>query len=95
MYARWLYSHAIAPGDWSVSANSVHRFISDLATFIGNIKPEIHRILAAGDLSMIYGAIGKSISVPEWEHTVWGRMQALGLEFMGPQQPHGTHLHQE
>lgn len=52
MYARWLKSHPYAPGDWSVSVNSAHRIISDLATFIGNTNPASHRILAAGDLNM-------------------------------------------
>ena len=88
MYARWLRSHPGAPADWIVSANSAHRIISDLSTFIAGHKTK-HRILAAGDLNMFYGAVGKDLSVPEWERTVWGRMQALGMEFMGPQQPCG------
>ena len=90
MYARWLKSHPHAYLDWSISANSAHRVISDLATFIGTTNPVKHRILAAGDLNMIYGAVRRRISVPDWERTVWDRMQALGLEFMGPQRPHGA-----
>ena len=27
--------------------------------------------------------------MPERERTVWGRMEVLGLEFLGPQAPHG------
>ena len=86
MYARWLNSHPHAYLDWIISVNSAHRIISDLATFIGTTNPAKHRILAAGDLNMFYGAI-----TPEavWERSVWDRMQALGLEFMGPQQPNG------
>lgn len=91
MYARWLTSHQLAPGNWSVSVNSAHRIISDLAALIGNTKddPASHRILAAGDLNMIYGACGTTLSVPKWERTVWDRMYAMGLEFMGPQHPDG------
>ena len=89
MYARWLKSHPSAPGDWIISTNSSHRIISDLAVFIGHTDPATHRILAAGDLNMFYGAVGEKLSVPVWERTVWERMQALGMEFMGPQQPNG------
>ncbi len=38
---------------------------------------------------MFYGATGRSLSLPERERTVWARMDALGLEFMGPQAPNG------
>ena len=89
MYARWLHPHPCAHGNGIVSVNSAHRIISDLTTFIGNTTPGSHRILAAGDLNMFYGACGTKLSVPKWERTVWDRMCALGLEFMGPQQPHG------
>ena len=89
MYARWLRSHPCGHKDWIISVNSAHRIISDLATFVGTTDPAKHRILAAGDLNMFYGAVGNTLSVPVWERTVWDRMQALGLEFMGPQQPCG------
>lgn len=88
MYARWLWSHPHSHADWKVSVNSAHRIISDLATFIAGHKTK-HRILAAGDLNMFYGAVGTKLSVPVWERTVWNRMQALGMVFMGPQQPRG------
>ena len=38
---------------------------------------------------MFYGAVGSRLSLPERDRTVWDRMQALGLEFLGPQAPHG------
>ena len=38
---------------------------------------------------MFYGATGRSLSLPERERTVWARMEALGLEFIGPQAPNG------
>ena len=68
---------------------SAHRIISDLSAFIGHSNPTKHRILAAGDLNMFYGATGSRLSLPERNGTVWDRMQALGLEFLGPQAPHG------
>ena len=86
MYARWLRVHPSTGSKWIVSAHSAHRIISDLAAFIGNTDTAKHRILAAGDLNMFYGSIGKG---EEWERAVWGRMQDIGLEFLGPQLPYG------
>ena len=60
-----------------------------MSAFIGHTNPTKHRILAAGDLNMFYGAIGSRVSLPQRDRTVWDRMQALGLEFLGPQAPHG------
>ena len=86
MYARWLRVHPSTSSRWIVSAHSAHRIISDLAAFIGNTDTAKHRILAAGDLNMFYGSIGEG---EEWERAVWSRMQDMGLEFLGPQLPHG------
>ena len=89
MYASWLTVHPSTNGSWTYSDASAHRIISDLSTFIGHTDPAKHRILAAGDLNMFYGATGRRYALPERERTVWDRMQALGLEFLGPQVPHG------
>ena len=100
MYARWLGAHPSAKtkSAWSIYSDaSAHRIISDLSTFIDPADPAIHRpkspqahrILAAGDLNMFYGATGRTLSMPNRERTVWDRMCALGLEFLGPQVPHG------
>ena len=91
MYARWLRPHPSTKSRWGVgySDASAHRIISDLSAFIGHTNPTTHRILAAGDLNMFYGAIGSRVSLPQRDRTVWDRMQALGLEFLGPQAPHG------
>ena len=91
MYARWLRPHPSTKSKWSVGYPdaSAHRIISDLSAFIGHTNPTTHRILAAGDLNMFYGAIGSRLSLPQRDRTVWDRMQALGLEFLGPQAPHG------
>ena len=91
MYARWLKPHQSTKSSWSVGCSdaSAHRIISDLSAFIGHRDPAKHRVLAAGDLNMFYGATGSRLSLPERERTVWDRMQVLGLEFLGPQVPHG------
>ena len=41
-----------------------HRIMSDLAAFIGQRDPATHRILAAGDLNLYYGATGGTLSLP-------------------------------
>lgn len=90
MYARWLSPHpSTNRSSWIYSDASAHRIISDLSTFIGHSDAGKHRILAAGDLNMFYGSTGWRLSLPDRDRTVWDRMQALGLEFLGPQAPHG------
>ena len=38
---------------------------------------------------MIYGATGRTPSLPERQLTVWDRFEALGPEFLGPQASNG------
>ena len=90
MYARWKETHRSVRGKLKYPDGSAHCIISDLSTFIGNTDPSSHRILAAGDLNMTYGTLDnfpKSLALRE--QTVWDRMKALGLEFLGPQFPNG------
>ncbi|MCQ3809366.1 MAG: hypothetical protein KTV68_02295 [Acidimicrobiia bacterium] len=92
MYARWLKPHGSTNTNWRVghSDGSAHRIITDLSAFIGHKDPGTHRILAAGDLNMIYGATEDNrLALPTRERTVFDRMAALGLEFLGPQFPDG------
>ena len=91
MYARYMKPHPSTGTPWSVGAADVsaHRILSDLSAFIGHENPSKHRILAAGDLNIIYGATGGALSLPERERAVWDRIAALGLEFLGPQLPNG------
>ena len=92
MYARWMWPYGAERTPWSVgyADASAHRIISDLSAFIGDTDPTTHRILAAGDLNMVYGDIGDDPqSLAARERTVFDRMAALGLEFMGPQHPRG------
>ncbi len=92
MYARWIKFHPLTGHQRSVGASDVsaHRILSDLSTFIyDDAAFSQHRIVAAGDLNMSYGATGRKLSMPQRERTVWDRFAALGLEFVGPQVPNG------
>lgn len=88
MYAPWEKFHAAARSREIYADASVHRVISDLTAFIGH--NHTHRIIAAGDLNILYG-YGEHGS-PYWAsryETVFNRMAALGLAFVGPQVPDG------
>lgn len=88
MYGLWESLHELTTGNWIYADASVHRLISDLSVFIG--RQQGHRILAAGDLNSLYGH-GENGS-PYWAEryaTIFSRMDALGLEFIGPQAPNG------
>ena len=91
MYARYMKPHSSTGTPWNVGAADVsaHRILSDLSAFIGHETPLKHRILAAGDLNIIYGATGGALSLPKRDQAVWDRVAALGLEFLGPQLPNG------
>ena len=92
IYARWIEPHTSTESKWRVgySDGSAHRIISDLSAFIGNTNPETHRIIVGGDWNMVYGS---RPSDPQslWarEQTVFDRMEALGLELVGPRHPQG------
>ncbi|MCY4601402.1 MAG: hypothetical protein OXF27_15960 [Acidobacteria bacterium] len=97
MYARWIKPHPSTGSKWRVgyADGSAHRIISDLSSFIGDVDPSTHRILAAGDLNTIYDArddYDKTWSTGR-DHTIWDRMKALGLEFLGPRHPNGRQAH--
>ncbi len=91
MYGRWSGPHPSVKTSWNVgyADASVHRIISDLSAFIGHENSRTHRILAAGDINI---AFGHGFGVPYWEarhRSVFERMAAIGLEFIGPQMPDG------
>ena len=93
MYGRWIGTHPSIKTAWSfgVADPSVHRIISDLSAFIGHENPSTHRILAAGDLNIAHG-YGDGGNPAYWEgryRSVFDRMSAIGMEFMGPQAPNG------
>jgi endonuclease/exonuclease/phosphatase family metal-dependent hydrolase len=88
MYAPWEKPHATTGSGWIYADGSVHRLISDLSSLVGQQMG--HRILAAGDLNILYG-YGENGS-PYWASryaTVFARMEAIGLRFVGPQAPAG------
>lgn len=93
MYARWLKPHITTNTKFfrvGYPDASAHRIISDLSAFIGDLDPSTHRILAAGDLNTIYGATDDNrLALPARDRTIFDRMDALGLEFIGPRHPNG------
>ena len=90
MYARWFRPHPLAGSTHIYSDAAAHRIMSDLSAFIGDDNPGSPRILAAGDMNNIYGATEDNRLVwYERDRGVFDRMDALGLEFMGPQFPNG------
>ena len=96
MAASWIRPHPTTESKWFVGYQdgAAHRIISDLSAFIGSTDPATHRILGAGDLNMIYGATEDNrLALPARNRTVTDRMEALGLEFMGPQHPAGKQAH--
>ena len=92
MYARWIKPHVSTQSKWKVgyADGSAHRIISDLSAFIGHKNPSRHRILAAGDLNTMFGVTEENpLADPQRDQTIFDRMIALGLEFMGPEYPNG------
>ena len=88
MYAPWEKPHATTGSGWIYADGSVHRLVSDISALVG--QQSGHRVLAAGDLNILYG-YGENGS-PYWASryaTVFARMAALGLSFVGPQAPAG------
>lgn len=88
MYAPWEKPHATTASGWIYADGSVHRLISDLSALVG--QQTGHRILAAGDLNILhgYGENGSAYWASRYA-TVFARMAALGLSFIGPQAPAG------
>ena len=101
MYARWCWPHPLArnapvirkPGTGVIrefADASAHRIISDLSGFIAHTNPANHRIIAAGDLNTIYGAVeGSALETPIRAQTIFDRMSAIGMKFVGPRAGEG------
>ena len=88
MYAPWRRPHKVTGSRRIFSDASAHRVVSDLSALVG--RESGHRILAAGDLNILHshGERGSSCWASRYK-TVFDRMEALGLRFLGPQAPHG------
>ena len=87
MYARWSRPHPTAGNpNWIYPDASAHRIISDLSVFISSYDSNTHRILAGGGLNV---AFFTADGFDARAKTIVDRMDALGLEYMGPQYPDG------
>ncbi|MCC6899950.1 MAG: hypothetical protein IT377_13300 [Polyangiaceae bacterium] len=88
MYAFWEEPRSTAKSPWIYADASLHRIISDLSVFIASEKR--HRIIAAGDFNLMfgYGEDGNEYWARRYA-TIFERMAALGLDFVGPQHPNG------
>jgi exonuclease III len=88
LYAAWESPHASVGSNWIYSDASAHRVVSDLAVFIGRQRG--HRIVAAGDLNILYGhgEAGSTYWAARYQ-SVFDRLGAMGMEFVGPQAPNG------
>ena len=88
VYGLWERPHNVTKDRRYYADASVHRLISDISVLID--RHRAHNILVAGDLNILhgYGEHGN----PFWESryaTVFSRMAALGLSFVGRQAPAG------
>jgi hypothetical protein len=88
MYAAWEWAHTSTGSAWVYADASAHRLISDISVFIGQQRG--HRLIAAGDLNILcgHGEDGNQYWAGRYQ-TVFDRMRALGLTFVGPQSPEG------
>ena len=92
MYARWFRPHPLTKSKWKAGYvdATAHRIISDLSAFIGDARPFTHRIVAAGDLNLIYRSwTNNPQGLDERGSGVFDRMETIGLQLVGPQYPAG------
>ena len=87
-YSLWTRPHETTRSSWIVSDASAHRLVSDISAFIG--RQHGHRILVAGAFNILhgYGEYNSKYWANRYQ-TVFDRMEALGLPFVGPQFPNG------
>ena len=88
LYLFWTSPISQTDSSWIFADASAHRLVSDLSGLIG--QQGGHKIIAAGDLNTLYGyGEYKSKYWGNRYNTVFDRMDALGLRFVGPQAPDG------
>ena len=87
-YGLWKRPHKITNSKWIMADASVHRLISDISSFIGHQKK--HRLIVSGDLNILYGygELGSKYWAERYK-SIFSRMSALGVPFVGPQAPDG------
>ena len=87
-YGLWKRPHEITESSWIMADASVHRLISDISSFIGHQKK--HKLIVSGDLNILYGY--GELGSKYWagrHQSVFNRMSAIGVPFIGPQAPDG------
>ncbi len=87
-YSAWERPVSATGGGWIYADASAHRLISDLSGLID--RQEGGRIVVSGDWNILhgYGEHGSTYWGNRYQ-TVFDRMEAIGLRFVGPQQPNG------
>ena len=87
-YAPWERPIAPADGGWIYADASAHRLVSDLSALVATQRG--HRILVAGDWNILhgYGENGSEYWAGRYR-SVFDRLEAIGLRFVGPQVPNG------
>lgn len=96
MYASWECWKDPSSGrrSWLFGDGSAHRLISDLSWLVrgppGATRPSEHKLIVAGDLNIYrgYGDRGSAYWKQRYQ-TVFDRMDAIGLHFVGPRLPNG------
>ncbi len=89
VYAAWERPVPLTEGGWIYADASAHRIVSDLSALVSSQRGG--RILVAGDWNLLHG-YGEGGS-PYWGgryQSVFERLEAVGLRFMGPRLPHGV-----
>ena len=88
IYGAWASPIPWREGSWIYADASAHRLVSDLSALVASQRG--HRIIVAGDLNILYrhGEGGSEYWRARYE-TVFARMAAIGLPFVGPQHPNG------
>jgi hypothetical protein len=88
IYGAWTSPIPWKEGGWIYADASVHRLISDLSALVASQRG--HRIIVAGDLNILHGhGEGGSTYWKARYETIFTRMAAIGLPFVGPQHPDG------
>ncbi len=88
LYALWERQFCAAGSGPIYADASVHRLISDVAALV--VRENGHRVIAAGDLNVFYGHGDRGSRYwAERYRTIFDRLAAMGLAFVGPQAPNG------
>lgn len=88
VYAAWERPVPRSDGGWIYGDASAHRLVSDLSALVSAQREQ--GLLVAGDWNILHG-YGEGGS-PYWGNryrTVFERLEAIGLTFVGPERPAG------